>query len=122
MGHQDAVDFADGISDGAAGRRLSESLQGKGAFRRFRNEVYEHHAELISAWQAMRDARARVRAVQWLVDEGLVDEEAAQRFTSDNPELPSLKAGARNGGSTTPGCLPRGHRASTSPPSPSPRR
>ena len=84
--YQDMVDFADGISDRAAGRRLSASLQGKGAFRRFRNEVYGHHPELISVWQAMRDARARVRAVQWLVDEGLVDEEAAQRFTGDNPE------------------------------------
>lgn len=48
--------------------------------------MYGHHPELISAWQAMCDARARVRAVQWLVDEGLVDEEATQRFTSDNPE------------------------------------
>ncbi len=36
------------------GRRLSESLQGKGAFRRFRNQVYERHPELISVWQAMR--------------------------------------------------------------------
>ena len=68
------VDFAEGISDRAAGRRLSASLQGKGAFRRFKNEVYEHHPELISAWQALRDARAEHRAVQWLVDEGLVDE------------------------------------------------
>jgi hypothetical protein len=80
------VDFADGISDRAAGRRLSASLQGKGAFRRFKNEVYGHHTELISVWQALRDVRARVRAVQWLVDEGRIEERAAQRFTSDNPE------------------------------------
>ncbi|MGO4597124.1 UPF0158 family protein [Terrabacter sp. 2RAF25] len=84
--YQDMVDFAEGISDKAAGRRLSASLQGKGAFRRFRNEVYDHRPELISVWQAVRDARARVRAVQWLVDEGLVEEQAAQRFISDNPE------------------------------------
>ena len=84
--YQDMVDFAEGISDRAAGRRLSATLQGKGAFRQFKNEVYGHHPELISAWQAMRDARAIVRAVQWLVDEGLVDERAAQRFMSANPE------------------------------------
>ncbi len=48
--------------------------------------MYEHDPELISILQAMRDARARVRAVQWLVDNGLVDEEAAQRFTGDNPQ------------------------------------
>ena len=84
--YQDMVDFADGISDRTAGRRLSAALQGKGAFRRFKNELYGHHPELISAWQAMRDARARGRAVQWLADERLLDEQAAQRFTSDNPE------------------------------------
>ena len=84
--YQDMVDFAEGISDRAAGGRLRASLQGKGAFRRFKNEVYVHHSELISVWQAMRDARARVRAVQWLVDEGLVEDKAGQRFISDNPE------------------------------------
>jgi hypothetical protein len=36
--YQDMADFADGL---AAGRRLGQSLQGKGAFRRFKNQVYE---------------------------------------------------------------------------------
>ena len=78
-------DFADGISDRATGRRLSQSLQGKGAFRRFKNQVYDCHPELISAWHALRDARARLRAVEWLVDQGLIDEGAAQRFATDHP-------------------------------------
>ena len=84
--YQDMLYFAEGISDRAAGERLSASLQGRGAFRGFNNEVYEHHPELISVWRDIRDVRARVRAVQWLVDEGLVDQGAAQRFRSDNPE------------------------------------
>ena len=84
--YQDMVDFADGISDRGAGERLSRSLAGKGAFRRFKNELYQGHPELISAWQALRDARARVRAVQWLADEGLIDEDAAQRFLRDHRE------------------------------------
>ncbi len=83
--YQDMADFADGISDRAAGRLLSQSLQGKGAFRRFMNQVYELHPELISAWHALRDARARLRAVEWLVDQGLIDEGAAQRFATDHP-------------------------------------
>jgi len=83
--YQDMADFADGISDRAAGRRLSKSLQGKGAFRRFKNQVYELHPELISAWHALRDARARLRAVEWLVDQGLIDEGAVQRFAADHP-------------------------------------
>jgi hypothetical protein len=87
--YQDMVDFADGISDRGAGEPLRRSLEGKGAFRRFKNELYQRHPELISAWHAMRDGRARVRAVQWLADEGLIEEDAAQRFLQDHRE-PSL--------------------------------
>ena len=53
------VDFTHGISDRAAGERLSRSLQGKGAFRRFKNELYQGHPDLIAAWHALRGARAR---------------------------------------------------------------
>nr|WP_254666365.1 hypothetical protein [Humibacillus sp. DSM 29435] len=34
--YQDMVDFAEGISKRGAGERLSRSLEGKGAFRRFK--------------------------------------------------------------------------------------
>ncbi len=84
--YQDMVDFAEGLSDRTASRRLSQSLQGKGAFRRFGNQLYQHHPELSSAWQALRDAKSRLRAVQWLSDEGLIEDGAAQRFISDHPE------------------------------------
>jgi hypothetical protein len=80
------VDFAEGISDRVAGRSLSRSLNGKAAFRRFRNELYERHPELISIWQSLRDARAGGRAVGWLVEQGLLEEQAARRFTNDHPE------------------------------------
>ena len=80
------VDFADGISDRGAGERLRRCLEGKGAFRRFKNELYQRHSELISPWHAFRDARATLRAVQWLADEGLIDQEGAQRFHRDHPE------------------------------------
>ena len=88
--YEDMVDFAEGISDRAAGLRLSRSLQGKGAFRRFKNELYQGHPELIPAWHAFRDARSRARAVEWLVDEGLVEARAAQRFLDGvvEPTLP----------------------------------
>ena len=88
--YQDMVDFADGISDRGAGERLRRALEGNGAFRRFKNELYQRHPDLISAWHAMRDARARVRAVQWLAEEGLIEEDAAQRFHQDHrqPSLP----------------------------------
>ena len=84
--YQDMVDFADGLSDRDTGQRLSRSLNGRGAFRRFRNELYERHPELISAWQSFREARARARAVHWLVEQGLLEEDATRRFTNDHPE------------------------------------
>ena len=83
--YQDMADFADGISDSAAGRQLMQSLQGRGAFRRFKNQVYEH-SELISAWHALRDVRAQRRAVEWLLDQGLIDDSAAQQFATDHPD------------------------------------
>jgi hypothetical protein len=36
---QDMADFAEGFRDRTAGRRLSQSLQGRGAFRRFKNLI-----------------------------------------------------------------------------------
>ena len=84
--YQDMVDFADGLSDDTARRRLSASLQGKGAFRRFRGQVYDCHPHLISPWHAFRDARAHRRAVEWLQERGLIGVEEAQRFLSENPE------------------------------------
>ncbi len=84
--YQDMVDFAEGISDRAAGLDLSRTLDGMGAFRRFGNELYERHPELISVWQSFRDARARARAVGWLAEQGLVEEGAARQFADDHPE------------------------------------
>jgi hypothetical protein len=84
--YQDMADFADGVSDIAAARQLSGSLQGRGAFRRFKKQVYDHHPELISAWHAFRDARAQRRAVEWLLDQGLIDDGAANRFAADHPD------------------------------------
>ncbi len=41
--YQDMVDFADGMRDHAAGECLSRALQGKGAFRRSKNELHQRH-------------------------------------------------------------------------------
>ncbi len=84
--YQDMADFADGVSDRAARRRLSQSLNGKAPFRRFKSQIYEHHPELISAWHALRDARAQRRAVEWLRERGLIEDDAAQQFATDHPD------------------------------------
>ena len=84
--YQDMADFADQITDERAGRRLARAIQGKGAFRRFRDELHEEYPELLPAWFAFRDTRARRRAVQWLADNSLIDESSADRFLSGHPD------------------------------------
>ena len=69
---------------------LARAIQGKGAFRRFKDELREEHPDLLAAWYAFRDARARRRAVQWLADNSLIDDEPAARFLAihADPDLP----------------------------------
>ena len=84
------ADFADGITDKRAGRRLARAIQGKGTFRRFKYELHEEYPDLLPAWYAFRDTRARRRAAQWLADNSIVDGGSADRFLSGhpNPALP----------------------------------
>lgn len=88
--YQDMADFAASISHPTASRRLTRAIDGRGAFRRFKNELYERNPELISAWHAFRDARARRRAVDRLRDEQLISDKAADEFaaTHPDPDLP----------------------------------
>ena len=65
---------------------LPEAPQERGAFRSFKTQIYERHPELISAWHALRDRRAQRRAVEWLLDQGLIEEGAAQQFATDHPD------------------------------------
>jgi hypothetical protein len=84
--YQDTADFADGVTNEDAGRRLARAIQGKGAFRRFKDELREDYPDLLPAWYAFRDARARRRAVQWLADNFLVDDQSAEGFLSGHPD------------------------------------
>ena len=62
----DMADFTQQISDAAAQQQLARALSGRGAFRRCKNGLYEEYPDLVSVWQAFRDARAQRRAVGWL--------------------------------------------------------
>lgn len=84
--YQDMADFAEGISDEAAARRLVRAIQGRGAFRHFKAELHEEYPHLLPAWYAFRDARAEQRAVEWLVDNDLVDLTAAREFLASHPD------------------------------------
>jgi hypothetical protein len=88
--YQDMADFAEGISDKRAGQRLARAVRGKGAFRRFKNELYEGHPELLPAWHEFSDIRAERRAVNWLADNALIDRDGAGRLLAEHadPMLP----------------------------------
>ena len=87
--YQDMADFAEGITDERAGSRLLRAIQGKGAFRRFKSELHAEYPHLLTAWYAFRDARAQRRAVQWLADNSLINDDSASRFMTDHP-VPDL--------------------------------
>ncbi|SIM51517.1 UPF0158 family protein [Micromonospora cremea] len=84
--YQDMADFAERISDEAAGRGLARAIQGKGAFRRFKDELHEEYPHLLPVWHTFRDARAQRRAVEWLADNSLIDDETATRFVTEHPD------------------------------------
>ena len=64
--YQDMADFADGITDQRAGRSLIRAIQGKGAFRRFKNRLHQDYPQLLPAWHAFQSARAKRALRAWL--------------------------------------------------------
>ena len=84
--YQDMADFAEALTDERAGRRLAQAIQGQGAFRRFKDQLHEEQPGLLPAWYAFLDARATRRAVQWLTDNSLIDDEAADGFVTGHPD------------------------------------
>jgi hypothetical protein len=94
--YRDMADFAALVQDEQAARRLSRAIQGRGAFRRFKDELHEEYPELLPAWYDFRDARARHRAVEWLADNSLIAADAAERYVADHP-VPDLPEGSSGG-------------------------
>jgi hypothetical protein len=84
--YQDMADFADGISDEQAGRRLARAIRGRGAFRHFKAELHEEYPELVPVWYAFRDARASCRAVEWLAEQDVVDDVQVRQFLAGHPD------------------------------------
>ena len=86
--YEDMADFTDLVSDGQAARRLARAINGRGAFRRFKDELNEEYPHLLPAWYAFRDTRAARRAVGWLLDTSLISDDAADRFRAEHPDPP----------------------------------
>ncbi|MEV0805023.1 UPF0158 family protein [Micromonospora sp. NPDC050200] len=84
--HGDMADFADRLSDERAGRRLRRAIDGRGAFRRFRDELHEEYPHLVPVWQGFHQARALRRAIDFLAENSLIAEEAAERARAEHPD------------------------------------
>ena len=85
--YRDMEDFADGIPDERAGRRLARAIQGRGAFRRFKDELHDEYPHLLELWYEFSGRRGIRRAVEWLADSSLVDIDDADRFLADHPDI-----------------------------------
>lgn len=68
-GYRDMELFIEDLGDEAFADRLARAIAGRGAFRRFKEQLSER-PELMTRWHAFSNDRQRGRARNWLVTEG----------------------------------------------------
>lgn len=61
--YQKMVEFIAGLPAGKEAQRLTRAINGRGAFRRFRDELEQ--LELTQAWYDFKDAANRQQAIAW---------------------------------------------------------
>jgi predicted nucleotidyltransferase len=83
--YRDMEDFIDRVRDPRARDLLARAIEGRGAFRRFKDTLLEF-PDLRKAWFAFHDARLERRALSWLADAGLVDAREADRAIEERPD------------------------------------
>ena len=69
-GYRDMVDFIGTVSDHRLRDRLSDAIQGRGAFRRFTGTLDRESEDELTRWFAFAGERKRGRARAWLADIG----------------------------------------------------
>ncbi len=67
QGYEDMVDFIATVKDERLAELLEVAINGKGAFRRFK-DVLLNYPEERERWFHFRDDRAQERALEWLSD------------------------------------------------------
>jgi len=69
-GYEDMVDFIATVDDERLAELLEVAINGKGAFRRFK-EVLLNYPEERERWFKFKDERMEERALEWLDDIGI---------------------------------------------------
>lgn len=75
--YRDMVEFSESVADARASDLLLRALEGRGAFRRFRDTLHEF-ADLRERWFEYSNAANECRAIDWLLDERRVDPDDAE--------------------------------------------
>lgn len=86
--YQDMVDFTHLVGDARARDLLSRALEGRGAFRRFKDTLFEFPG-IRREWFSFHDLRMQRRAIEWLADAEAITEGAAHQALEgldDEPE------------------------------------
>ncbi len=68
--YRDMLRFTDHVTSEGLRTRLLDALDGRGAFRRFRDIIFNGPEEVLTQWQIYRQERALGRARSWLAFEG----------------------------------------------------
>lgn len=87
VGYGDMEDFIERVRDRPARDLLERAIEGRGAFRRFKDTLFEF-PELREGWFTFRDVRARRHATEWLVEKGLVPDQRADEAMAAHPDPP----------------------------------
>lgn len=83
----DMVDFIARVPDRRAADLLERAIAGRGAFRRFKDTLMEF-PELREKWFQFSDVRMQRRAIEFLVDERVIDAEAARLALAEREDPP----------------------------------
>lgn len=83
--YQDMAQFVAAVHHRRASDLLDRAISGKGAFRRFKDTLFEF-PELRDQWFRFRSARSHRRALRWLADQKLIAREAAERLAAQHPD------------------------------------
>ncbi|MCW2717329.1 MAG: hypothetical protein QOG20_1644 [Pseudonocardiales bacterium] len=96
--YRDMSEFVAAVHHRRAADLLDRAITGRGAFRRFKDTLFEF-PELRDQWFRFRNARGRRRGLNWLAAEGLISradaDRAATRFpdpTQEDEDVPAAVA------------------------------
>ena len=65
---RDMERFIDSVQDTTAARQMGKAIDGRGAFRRFKDE--DDELDLLDSWYTFAESCVRERALDWLASKG----------------------------------------------------